>query len=256
MEAPPTVVLPAPSAGVLVRIGQFFFKFRDFLSPVVFVALVLATPPHWLKGDQRYDIALDAVGIALILAGQILRGAVIGFAYIRRGGKNKQVYADKLVTGGFFAHSRNPLYVGNYLTFMGLFVVHNSLWCYVIGIAFYTFMYWTIVLAEEDFLRREFGSEYIEYCQRVNRFLPSFKGLSASLEDMSYDWQRLIRKEYGTTFSCLSCLLGLLIWQRYRNAGFAESKAVIAVVGGVWLLSLIGYLLARYWKKQGWLGRG
>jgi protein-S-isoprenylcysteine O-methyltransferase Ste14 len=251
------VVAPeAESKSVLIRTGQFFFKYRDLLSPIVFATLVLSTKPHWFRGNPRSDMLLDGVGLLLILIGLGLRAAVIGFAYIKRGGKDKQVYADALVTEGFFAHSRNPLYVGNYLTIIGLLVIDNSPWAYVIGIAFYTLMYWTIVLAEEDFLRGKFGAAYQDYCGRVNRFVLSFKGLSKSLADMSYDWKRFIRKEYGTTFSCLTTVLGLLAWERFRNVGWAGSKGVVAVLAGIWIIGLIAYVAARVFKKQGSLGRG
>jgi protein-S-isoprenylcysteine O-methyltransferase Ste14 len=246
----------ADSKSLLIRTGQFFFKYRDLLSPIVFTTLILSTKPRWFRGDPRSDMFLDGVGLALILIGLGLRAAVIGFAYIKRGGKDKQVYADALVTEGFFAHSRNPLYAGNYSTIVGLLVIHNSPWAYLIGIAFYTLMYWTIVLAEEDFLRAKFGADYQEYSRRVNRFVPSFKGLSKSLAGMSYDWKRFIRKEYGTTFSCLVTVLALLAWERYRNVGWAESKGVIAALAGIWVIGLIAYVAARVCKKRGSLGRG
>ena len=86
------------SKSLLIRTGQFFFKYRDLLSPILFISLILRTTPHWPWGDQRFDMLLDGVGVLLVLAGQGLRAAVIGFAYIKRGGKDKQVYADALVT--------------------------------------------------------------------------------------------------------------------------------------------------------------
>ena len=45
------------------------------------------------------------------------------------------------------AHARNPLYVGNYLTILGLFVILNNPWAYLIGMAFYTLLYLAIVSA-------------------------------------------------------------------------------------------------------------
>jgi len=35
---------------------------------------------------------------------------------------------------GFFAHSRNPLYLGNLLGILGLLIIHNSPWAYAIGV--------------------------------------------------------------------------------------------------------------------------
>ena len=43
----------------------------------------------------------------------------IGYEYIVRGGRQGKVYAEDLVQGGVFAHSRNPLYLGNLLIIVG-----------------------------------------------------------------------------------------------------------------------------------------
>lgn len=44
------------------------------------------------------------LGVALALTGQLLRALVIGFAYVRRGGKDRQIYAESLQQEGLFAH--------------------------------------------------------------------------------------------------------------------------------------------------------
>ena len=68
-----------------------------------------------IGGDWRLDRRLDAAGFVVASIGQLLRVAVIGFAYITRGGRNRRIVADSLVQAGIFAHSRNPLYLGNLL---------------------------------------------------------------------------------------------------------------------------------------------
>src|SRR5205823_6159785 len=83
-------------------------------------------PPVAFLDDDVPDLALDSVGVAVALAGQALRAVVIGLAYIKRGGRNKEITADRLVCEGVFAHSRNPLYVGNFLIVTGLLIMWNS----------------------------------------------------------------------------------------------------------------------------------
>ena len=58
------------------------------------------------------------------------------------------MYAETLVTRGFFAHSRNPLYLGNFLVLLGLFVIYNNPWVYALGVAFFAVTYRAIVAAE------------------------------------------------------------------------------------------------------------
>jgi protein-S-isoprenylcysteine O-methyltransferase Ste14 len=93
--------------------------------------------------------------------------AVVGYAYIIRGGKNRQVYAEDLVTGGFFNHSRNPLYVGNLLILLGPAAHMERTAAYLVGVPFFLIGYSAIVAAEEAFLRRKFGAQYDAYAARV-----------------------------------------------------------------------------------------
>lgn len=242
------------AVSALVPIGRFFFKFRDFLFPAVFLLLVALSPPLRLASPAQ-EVALDVAGIAVALSGQLLRAVVIGLAYIRRGGKNKRIHADDLVQEGIFAHSRNPLYVGNFLALVGFTVIHNSLLCYLVGIPFFAFSYLAIVAAEEDFLGRKFGPAYEGYRRRVNRFLPSLRGLGTTLRSMRFDWKRLVRKEYGSTFAGITLVLVLLVWDRWLLRGPlepAELTPFVAFWGGVVVL----YATARILKKSGALGRG
>ena len=79
------------------------------------LVLLLDLPPATVGDDVQLDRWMDVPGIAIAACGQLLRAAVIGLEYLKRGGVNKQPHVDRLVTGGMFAHGRNPLRVGNVL---------------------------------------------------------------------------------------------------------------------------------------------
>ena len=97
------------------------------------------------------------VGTAVVLLGQIIRAMTIGLDYIIRGGRNRRVYAEDLVTTGIFSHCRNPLYVGNLLVLLGLGIAANSIYFVGILMPLFLLFYQAIVLAEENFLRNKFG---------------------------------------------------------------------------------------------------
>lgn len=241
---------------ILAPAGRFFFKFRNLLFPLGFFTLVLTSEPGIFLDDERLDRALDLLGVGVALSGQLLRGAVIGLAYIRRGGRNKQIFAHYLVTEGLFAHSRNPLYLGNFLALAGLCLIHNSALCYLVGIPFFALAYLAIVEAEEEYLIRKFGPEYETYRRRVPRFLLSLRGLGTTIRSMKFDWKRLVRKEYGSTFAGASSILGLLVWDEYVRHGSPGVKSLLPGVLSFWLLLACAYLVARYLKKTGALGEG
>jgi protein-S-isoprenylcysteine O-methyltransferase Ste14 len=246
-----TATRPSGWPSWLVAVGNAFFHHRNALFPAVFIALAVLSRPLLLRGSIRADRIVDALGIAIALSGQALRALVIGLAYIRRGGKSGRIHADELVQDGFFAHSRNPLYLGNLLVYLGLFVVLDSVPGWLIGVPFFFFAYLAITAAEEDFLQRRFGAVYEAYRRRVPRFLPNWKGLGATVRGMRFDWRRLLRKEYGSTFIWMSTALALVYWESVRNAGTAASATTLALVLVLWLPLLVGYGSARYLKKSG-----
>ena len=236
----------------MVSAGNFLFHWRNALFPIVLLVVAAVPWPLAPFGDERADRWMDAAGIALALAGQALRVAVIGLAYIIRGGKDRRIHADDLVVDGFFAHSRNPLYLGNMLILAGLLVVLNSPAGWLVGAPFYLFAYWAITLAEENFLRGQFGAAYDAYCGRVpNRFWPRLAGLGATMHSMRFNWKRVVRKEYGATFSWITTMLALIVWERAARGGSAAAMHALPAVGVAWALAAGGYATARALKKSG-----
>jgi protein-S-isoprenylcysteine O-methyltransferase Ste14 len=252
---PPTVAALAPREGAvrrsLVRAGNFLFTWRNEIFPLSFLAIAAVSRPRAPFGSERADIVMDCVGLGVALAGQVLRAAVIGLAYIQRGGKGKKIHADTLVQDGLFAHSRNPLYLGNMMIFLGLFLVLNSTLGYLVGVPFFLLAYLSITLAEEAYLKKQFGAVFVEYCQRVNRFMPSLRGLGATMRSMSFRWKRLVRKEYGSTFTWITTAIALLLWEKVARSGWDSAAARAWVLVPMWVLAVAGYAIARYLKKSG-----
>jgi protein-S-isoprenylcysteine O-methyltransferase Ste14 len=241
---------------LLVPIGKFSFKYRNIISPLVFCVLALINKPLIIAGNRRLDMYLDIIGFSIALVGQLLRICVIGFAYIKRGGRKREVYADTLVQEGLFAHCRNPLYVGNILTLLGLIIIHNGILMYVICLPFFLFLYLSITITEENYLRQKFGIVYDDYTRRVPRFLISFKGLGYTLKGMKYDWKKVIRKEYGTTFVFVTAAMALLVWERITGDGLTATRSYLNFMFVLWVPVVLAYLAAFAAKKTGALGRG
>jgi len=227
----------------MTRLGNFFFRYRNVLFPVVFVLLFINS--HRIFPN---DLLAACVGTTVALCGQVLRVLTIGLAYIIRGGRNRQVYAKTLVQDGMFAHCRNPLYVGNFLIVAGLGLVANSLLFAVVGLPFFLLAYRAIVAAEENFLSQKFGPDFTAYCRRVNRFVPNFSGFAATWRGMNFDWRRVIVKEYGSTFIWTAAVILLLLKQQWLHSALAGPRN-IALIASLALATLL-YGLARYLKKS------
>jgi len=228
----------------MISIGNFFFRYRNGVFPVVGAILFLGGPAL-LETDQ---LAVT-LGFVVALTGMALRCITIGLQYIKRGGLNRQVYADTLVQGGMFAHCRNPLYVGNILGLVGLGLVANSLWFFCVGLPFFLFAYITIVAAEENFLRKKFGAEFEVYCQRVSRWGLNLAGFGQTWQSMEFHWQRVIVKEYGSIFLWIATACALMYKKHWQADNPFNNPSAAP---WLWLLvaSAGAYAVARYLKKS------
>jgi len=83
----------------------------------------------------------------------------------------------KLVVVGFYRYVRNPMYLGFFVGWLGLWVVFGRAnqsaltvaLIAVVGVALFVRLY------EEPTLRRKFGTDYDEYCRMVPRWLPRMR---------------------------------------------------------------------------------
>jgi len=228
--------------------GNVFFRHRNWLLTVVMIGLFVAFRPTYPRGSAYLDAWLDLVGIVVILAGQALRALTIGLAYIERGGKEGQVHATKLVTAGLFNHCRNPLYVGNIMVYLGLFIIFNSPAVYLIGIPFVLLVYVSIVAAEEEYLRRKFGRAYADYCSQVNRWLPGFRGLRRTMQGMTFSWLRVVLREYGSTYAWVSGVLVLLAYQSLVHSTYQREQTRLTVLASMWIAATILWAVVRHLK--------
>lgn len=236
----------------MVNIGNFFFKYRNWIFILFYAALFIPSPalfsPKWF-GPHYYYWPIG-LGLFITCMGQLIRGLTIGLAYIVRGGKEGKPYAEGLVTEGIFSHCRNPLYVGNILMLLGVGILANSLLYVAIMIPVFLFIYQAIVLAEENFLRGKFGAGFDAYCKNVNRWWPNLKGIGITFRSMHFNWKRWILKEHTTQFIWLIGITLLLLLNYPQLTGHDEKLRNI-LLGVILACLLLIYLLIRYLKKTG-----
>jgi protein-S-isoprenylcysteine O-methyltransferase Ste14 len=230
----------------LVRAGNFWFHWRNTLFPFAFLLVFVPGPPLF-----RTPFAAALAGFAVAGLGQFVRAFTIGFRYVIRGGRNRRVYAEDLVTDGLYHHVRNPMYVGNLLIMCGVALASNSWGCLLVAVPLFLGIYAAIVAAEEDFLRSRFGAAFDAYCRDVPRWIPRFAGLGETLRGMKFHWRRVIVKEYGTPLGwvCGVCLLAL--WNEwYPDRSFAGEHAIVRDLLLVMGVMIVAWALAWYLKKS------
>lgn len=162
---PPAAAAATPCAAECTRaarLGGVLFRNRGWLPVPFFVVPLLApgvqTPATWIAGS-----ALVAAGEAFRLAGVAAAGTVT---------RRRSRAVQRLVTYGIFDWVRNPLYVGNFLAWLGVVTASGVLWFLPVAVLLFALEYSLIVRFEEGVLESTFGAEYLAYKGRTPRWLP------------------------------------------------------------------------------------
>ena len=202
--------------------ASWLFRQRKFL-PLPFVALGLWTivwRGHPLPAGSLPRTLLDLAGWLLVVGGEGLR--IWGVGHIGRKSRSSDIHAARLVTGGPYRHTRNPLYLGGFLLTLGLSVLTGSWWVGLGCLAYWRAVYGPLISAEEEFLRRRFGDAYAAYCRAVPRWWPRLRPWEHA---SSSRWQGAeLSKEYQTLLAigCTALLINVSLigseWLRLTRA--------------------------------------
>jgi protein-S-isoprenylcysteine O-methyltransferase Ste14 len=138
------------------------------------------------------------LGLPLVALGEIVRLWASGHI------EKTQV----LATGGPYAHSRNPLYVGSVLLALGLALAAASAWVAGAVIVYFAAFYPSVMREEADFLRRKFPDEYRVWEAAVPTFLPRI--VPGGPRASRFSWQRVRANKEWRTAVALPVVAGLL----------------------------------------------
>ncbi len=148
----------------------------DFLIPpfalfyFYFVFAAAFNLPTVSRQEFFHSGIIAWVGVLFCLAGLLLMlWSLISFGQSFRVGIDTE-HPDKLITKGVFAFSRNPIYTAFAFILVGQFLIFPN-WILLVYLIAGFWLFNRQVLREEDYLKEHYGKEYLEYCQRVRRYL-------------------------------------------------------------------------------------
>jgi len=239
------------------RCGGWLFRHRSY-TPLPLAALIVATA--WLAptppaASRPADWLLRAAGIALLILGETIRLAVAGRARRGTSCRGTRLKASMLVTGGMYAHTRNPLYLANLLLWSGAALLTLWLPVVLVVVAAVATQYHLIIVAEERFLLARYGRQYVEFCRGVPRLLPRLafrrNSHSAAPPPGPFDWRRAVFREGDTIYLVV---LGAWAMVALRLALAAEGLGLYTSVGwhAIPLTATSAWLLTKWIKHSHW----
>jgi protein-S-isoprenylcysteine O-methyltransferase Ste14 len=111
------------------------------------------------------------LGPLLIVGGLVI--GLSGFREVRQAGSNvdPREPATTVVTGGPYRFTRNPMYLGFTLMYVGISALTNALLPILLLPAIQQLMRRGVIEREERYLESKFGEEYLRYKEGVRRWI-------------------------------------------------------------------------------------
>ena len=194
--------------------GNFLFRYRGQFPVILFL---LAIPFIYLTdyksiSEKSYSYLLY-LSIILSVIGSLIRFYTIGTTTKGTSGRNtKEQIADVLNSTGMYSIVRHPLYLGNYLIWLGI-AVSTLNFCFIFIMSLFFWLYYErIIFAEERFLEKKFGDYYLEWSNSLPAFFPLILNFKKS--DTSFSIISVLRREYS---SVLATVIGFIFIEVFRN---------------------------------------
>jgi protein-S-isoprenylcysteine O-methyltransferase Ste14 len=183
----------------LEKNGNFLFKYRGQIPIVLFlmsIPVIYFTDYKWIESKSTLKFSVTILAIVVSFLGQYIRAVAIGTSHKQTSGRNtKEQVAEALNTKGIYSTLRHPLYLGNYFMWIGIIIYTFNIWFFIICSLLFWLYYERIMFAEERFLERKFGDNYINWSLKVPPFLPSFKNYEKT--EIPFSLKTILRREYS-----------------------------------------------------------
>lgn len=190
------------------RQGNWLFRYRGQIPVLLFL---MAIPVVYLHSGAPAPVWLLPLAATLSVLGALIRAYTIGTTPRGTSGRNtRQQVAESLNTSGIYSLVRHPLYLGNYLMWIGIVAYTGSLGFTALVTLLYWLYYERIMMAEEAFLTGKFGTAYREWSQEVPPFIPRVGPFASP--SVPFSLRSVFRREYSgwlatvTGFAYVDCL--------------------------------------------------
>jgi hypothetical protein len=186
------------------------------------------------------DLVWSLVCLVISVSGFAVRTLVIGWIPKGTSGRNrKEQVANTLNTTGIYSTVRHPLYLGNFLMWMGLIIYTGNIWFIIIAGLLFWIYYERIMFAEEDYLRQKFGEAFENWARQTPAFFPNFRKWRKP--DLKFSVKKATRREYRGLFAVIVSFVYLNMLKNLTvNQNFTIDKhwIILLIAGGIFFITI------------------
>ncbi|MGH2626866.1 MAG: methyltransferase family protein, partial [Anaerolineales bacterium] len=218
---------------------------RGFVPLLLLPGLLLAALDRFRypASGHRPDLLWEGMCLALSLLGLGVRVATVGFAPPGTSGRNRHAHvAAALNTTGMYSLVRHPLYLGNYLMWLGVAMLPRVWWAPVLVSLAFCLYYERIMFAEEEFLRRKFGATFMAWAARTPAMIPRRRQWQPP--SRAFSARTVLQREYSGLLALVSSFTALELAGDFAYTGelaldpvwgvaFVATALVCAVLRGL-----------------------
>ena len=232
----------------IIQQGIFLFRWRSYIPLLLFIWFFYCMQNFSYFQHKWANIGWETLCFTISFLGLYIRFCVIGNVPAHTSGKNvSQQVAHTLNTRGIYSCVRHPLYVGNFFVGLGISLFTKSF----TAVFFYTFSFWVyyekIMLAEEDFLSKKFGSSFTKWAShtpafiiRLNKYIPT---------ELPFSFKNILHREHGGFYAIIASFSLLKLYANYvvLNKIFLELEWQI-ILGCCSFFYTLLYFLNKFTK--------
>ncbi len=230
------------------RTGNWLFRWRSYIPLVLVVpTLVAMHHPDYLSQDRSGQDVWAFCCLAVSLLGLGIRVVTVGFVPRGTSGRNTHEgqVAEVLNTTGIYSLVRHPLYLGNYVIWLGISMFCGIWWLTLIFALGFWIYYERIMYAEEEFLRRKFGDAYVAWAEVTPAFVPHLRRWKRP--SLPFSLRTVLRREYPGLFAICATFFALEAYQRVVIQGQWRPNPLWT---GVFVAGLVLFLTLRTLKRR------
>ncbi len=211
--------------------GNFLFKHRGEIPIILFlfaIPVVYFTDINFLSSSTQFILMWISIGLSFL--GFIIRAISIGTTPKGTSGRNTKEgqVAESLNTTGIYSVVRHPLYLGNYFMWIGIVLyTFNFEYVVIVTLAFWLY-YERIMYAEERFLERKFGKDYMDWADNTPAFIPCLKKFKKNVVPFSI--VSVLRREYSGVLATVVGFVFIDDLRRFVDYGLFRVNTIWHVV--------------------------